>query len=253
MNKKQNIPKYAGPESCSKNNKMSKKEIQERFDNESAYLYSQRKPLWLPEFEYVFAFVTEAVKKYIQPNSKILDLGAGTGNFSRNILEAYPKVQMTLVDFSANMLKEIDNALAHFKGRYDAINDDIFEMEFGKNKYNNIISSFAIHHARGTNEYKKLYKRIYQAILAPGIFVCCDVIEGNNAYLSKINEAGWQKYLVKQNFSNEDVDKILSNYHREDSPLSCFEHLNLLKEVGFSSVDILWKKYNFGVYVGIKE
>lgn len=58
---------------------------------------------------------------------------------------------------------------------------------------------------------------------------------------------------MQKSFSDEDIKKIFSNYHREDSPISIKRHLALLTQVGFTSVDVLWKIYNFSVYVGVKE
>lgn len=49
-----------------------------------------------------------------------------------------------------------------------------------------------------------------------------------------------------------DVEHIFSNYRREDSPLSLRQHLALLQRAGFSAADVLWKRFNFAVYVGVK-
>jgi tRNA (cmo5U34)-methyltransferase len=250
--KNRNIPKYIGPEKSNTSNKMTKDEIKNRFNNETASLYSQRDPSWLPEFNFSFTLIQKVIKNYINKNSKIADLGAGTGNLSRTILEAYPDVQIDLIDFSENMLNEVINVLSEFKGKYKTITADIFNYELNNSTYNAIISSFAIHHARGENIYEKIYKNIYNALTETGIFICCDVIEGGNKDLSSINEADWSIFLENQGFEKDKIDQILSNYHREDSPLSLGNHLKLLKDVGFKTVDVLWKKYNFGIYLGIK-
>jgi hypothetical protein len=49
-----------------------------------------------------------------------------------------------------------------------------------------------------------------------------------------------------------EVERILSNYHVEDSPIDCGLHLTLLKEAGFSVADVIWKRCNFAVYAGLK-
>ena len=48
------------------------------------------------------------------------------------------------------------------------------------------------------------------------------------------------------------LEKILNNYHREDSPVSVKTHLDSLAGAGFTAADILWKEYNWGVYTGVK-
>ena len=253
MKNKTEIPNYIGPDICLNSKMMTKNEIRNRFNNEVADLYSQRKPLWLPEFDYAFNLITKILNPYIKTKTKILDLGAGTGNLSRTVLERYNDVHITLLDFSENMLKEAPNVLLKFTGKYEVIVDDIFDYNFEEFEFNNVISSFAIHHARGEDVYKNLYKKIYRWIKPPGIFICCDVVEGDNHYLSELNEIGWSEYLNKQNFLKQDIKKILSNYHREDSPLSIKNHLKLLVDGGFKSADVIWKKYNFGIYIGVKD
>lgn len=250
---KNKLPKYVGLDISDTNQKMTKKEIKHRFDNETAELYSQRKPIWLPEFEFSFDLIISALKPYIKGGEKLLDLGAGTGKLSRKVLESYENIGITLIDFSENMLAEVPNVLSDFKRKYNTVLADIFDIKLEKNHYNNVISSFAIHHARNIDDYSNLYKNIYNSIIDLGVFICVDVIEGATPYLSKSNENGWEKFLEEQSFTKQDIKKILSNYCREDSPLSIFEHLTLLKKSGFDKVDLLWKKYNFGVYMGIKE
>lgn len=249
---KKNIPKYIGPEISRTSKKMTKQEIKDRFDKESAELYSQRKPAWLPEFDFAFSLIAQAIKPCMKPKAKIIDLGAGTGNLSRIIFEKYKDLRITLVDFSENMLKQVPNVLKDFSGTYEIARGDIFKIDFNKNAYNAVISSFAIHHGRGINTYKKLYMNIFRWLKKGGIFICCDVINGDNKNLSELNERCWALFLKNQDFTNSNIDKILNNYHREDTPLSINQHIKILNEIGFKSADVLWKKYNFGINIGIK-
>lgn len=249
---KNTIPKYIGPQKSNKSNKMTKDEIKHRFDNETASLYSQRDPSWLPEFTFSFSLVQRAIRPFINKNSIVADLGAGTGNLSRTILEAYPDIRIELFDFSTNMLREVKHVLSEFEGKYKTIIADIFNYTLFDNMYSAVVSSFAIHHARDDNTYKKVYENIYNALTEPGIFICCDVISGDNSFLSSLNEEDWSNFLKDQGFDKDKTDQILNNYYREDSPISMKNHLKLLLEAGFQNVDVVWKKYNFGIYAGIK-
>ncbi|MBN1899670.1 MAG: methyltransferase domain-containing protein [Spirochaetes bacterium] len=246
------MPKYIGPDTVNRKKKMSREEIRERFNSETADLYSQKKPLWFPEFEYVFSLVLRTLKDHIPGKARILDLGAGTGNLARTVLEHYPDAFLTLVDFSDNMLKAAPRVLSGFKGKYEIKIADFFELEMPAKSLNCVVSSFAIHHGRGEKVYRKLYKNIYRWLGPGGIFACCDVVDGDSKHYAVINEEGWKEFLRKD-FSEEDITRILSNYYVEDSPLSLRKHMELLKACGFSSVDVLWKKYNFGLYSAIKK
>ena len=245
-------PRYIGTDTSKRTEQMSREEIQGRFDKEVAALYSQRDPIWLPEFRQMFALVPALLKPHLKADSIILDVGAGTGNLSRTVLEAIPDVHCVLMDFSANMLSAVPLVLAPFAGRFETLVADFIDADYGAAKYDAIISSFAIHHCRGSVEYAPLYQKFANALKSGGIFVCCDVVAGADDTLSQLNENGWRAFLKEQGLETAEVERILSNYHVEDSPLDLPSHLQLLKDAGFTTVDVVWKRSNFAVYVGIK-
>jgi tRNA (cmo5U34)-methyltransferase len=246
------LPRYVGPEISHLDQKMTKEEIRVRFDAELAAAYSQRKPAWLPEYDRVLGLVAKVLEPYLvsQPAS-VLDLGAGTGNLSRRILRAFPESRVTLVDFSQNMLDEAPNVLEAFPGRYDVQRADFWQVDFPPGQFEAVISSFALHHGRGEAVYRDLYRNIYCWLKSPGAFVCCDVVEGDTPDLTAMNIAGWRQHLTGR-ISPADIERLFENYRREDSPISLRQHLGLLAEAGFCSADVVWKRYNFAVYVGIK-
>jgi tRNA (cmo5U34)-methyltransferase len=239
-------PRYVGPKST--NRILTRDEVKARFDRETAEAYSQQDPVYLPEYAFALGLVVEALSAALPPNPRILDLGAGTGNLSRRVLAGIPDSHVTLVDFSDNMLASSKMVLAGFEGRYDIISQDFFQADFPAGSVQGVVASFAIHHARGEAEYLSLYRKIHSWLAPGGTFACCDVLEGGSDRWTRINEEGWQAHLISVDFSQEQIDQILSNYHSEDTPISLPQHLALLKEAGFAEVDVLWKKYNFGVY-----
>ena len=247
------LPKYVGPDISPLDRKMTREEIKARFDAETAAVYSQRKPPWLPGYEYALKLVLEILQLYLSPSARILDLGAGTGNLSRRVLQTLTGCHVTLVDFSQNMLNEAPLVLAGFEGRYETLLQDMWNAHFPEGSCDAVVASFAIHHGRGQAVYKELYQEIFKWLRAPGIFACCDVVEGDTQAISELNEAGWRRFLRRKNFPPFEVERLFSNYRREDSPLSLKQHLSLLTQAGFTAADVLWKRFNFSVYVGIKE
>lgn len=242
------MPRYTGPETRRRKTLMSKEEIKERFDRETASVYSQRDPAWLPEFRYAFSLFPKLLQTYAAGGRRILDLGAGTGNLSRVVLETIPDAIVELMDFSANMLSEAPRVLEAFRGRFTLTEGDFMTQPLEPMKYAAVISSFAIHHCRGEDEYLTLYKKIRGSLCPPGIFVCCDVVNGADDFFTGVNEEGWVEFLKSQNFGEQEITKILSNYKVEDTPLAVGRHLALLLRAGFKTADVVWKKANFAVY-----
>lgn len=239
------IPEYNSPR---EGRVLTRDEVKARFDNETAAVYSQDSPIYLPDFAAAFALVVESLQNNLPDSPRFLDLGAGTGNLSRRVLAAIPNSHVTLLDFSPNMLEGTAVVLADYSGRYEPICGDFFETELPAQHFDGVISSFALHHGRSDCEYLRLYKRIYQWLKPGGIFTCCDVVSGDNAFWTSINENGWKSYLREVNFSEDQIDSIFASYYVEDTPISLGWHLSLLQEAGFQHTDVLWKRYNFAVY-----
>ena len=249
------LPKYAGADTSSLGRKMTRDEVRGRFEAENAAVYGQRLRRWLPGDRLSGKLMNKALAPYLSSRKerRVLDLGAGTGRSALGVLQAFEKCHVTLVDFSPNMLSAAPGTLQGFEGRFAMVQADIWEADFPSGGYDAIMASYALHHGRGEAVYAKLYRKSYAWLKARGIFVCCDVVDGDAPALSAMNEAGWQSYLRRKGFSQEDLDGLFSNYRCEDSPLSLRQHLALLTAAGFTAADVLWKRFNFAVYVGLKE
>jgi tRNA (cmo5U34)-methyltransferase len=246
------IPKYVGPDTSGRTDKLTREEIRNRFDSEVASLYSQRDPVWLPDFKYMFSLVPQVVGPFLGKDGLLLDIGAGTGNLTRSVIEKVPDAKAVLMDFSANMLSAVPQVLGQFEGRFQTITADFMDYDLGSFLYSAVISSFAIHHCRGLQEYGSLYRKIWRSLREPGVFACCDVVSGANRQMSDNNEAEWTAFLESQGLEPVQIERILSNYRTEDSPSSLWTHLSLMSDAGFRSVDVIWKKANFAVYAGFK-
>ena len=84
--------KYIDHEDFNKQNKLTKSEIRNKFDNDTASTYSQNALSWLPEVDFSFSLIQKTLKPFMTKKSRIADLGAGTGNLSREIFNTYPNV-----------------------------------------------------------------------------------------------------------------------------------------------------------------
>ncbi|MCL1971968.1 MAG: class I SAM-dependent methyltransferase [Endomicrobia bacterium] len=174
----------------------------------------------------------------------IIDLGCGTGTIAKEIKSNFKNADITCVDISPNML-EIAKTKAG-SGKY--IQADFNSFAFPE-KYDLIVSSLALHHLENDNAKLEFYKKIYEALTPDGVFINIDVVLGEddiiqNAYMEK-----WKSFMRKNVSKQEITDKWLPNYYAEDRPAQLMTHIDMLKKSGFSIVDIIYKYYNFSVYL----
>ncbi len=148
---------------------------------------------------------------------RILDLGAGTGLELIHLFELFPNANVTVIDISENMLKELKKR--NFADHVTTICGDFFEIEFGNN-YDAVISTSALHHFK-KDEKLKLYKKVFDCLKEDGQFINCDKIALTDD--------------VEKNQLYE-LDNNIDQYKHIDTPLTVDHELEVLKNVGFSEI-----------------
>jgi len=234
--------------------KDSSEQVKERFERENTSVYGLQIPRWFPDYHYVHDLICEILRPFISTDALILDLGGGTGRIAQLLLDEFPSCRIVIQDFSANMLREVPNKLNNYSGRFECVEGDFFEETFDleSNEFNCVISVNAIHHGRQTDAYRNLYAKIYKWLKPNGCFACLDNVAGDTPELATLSYAGWAEALQSE-YDSEDIRQIVETTIREDSPLSLWEHLEILRDCGFKRTDVVWKKYIFGLYFGMKS
>ncbi len=121
-----------------------------QYFNENAKNFSQSREKPWPEFE--------ELKKYIEPNTKILDLGCGNGRLFE--LFSNKQINYTGVDFSKQLIKIAQQKYGnHFK------TSSMFSLPFSNNSFDSIWSIAVFHHIpseklriKTLNEAKRVLK-----------------------------------------------------------------------------------------------
>jgi tRNA (cmo5U34)-methyltransferase len=103
---------------------------------------------------------------------QILELGSGTGETARHILDAHPQAQLIGIDGSEDMLAAARAALA---GRPASFHLARLEGPLPAGPFDLIVSALAIHHLPA-QEKQALYARIAAALAPGGRFVLADVV-----------------------------------------------------------------------------
>jgi len=128
-----------------------------------------------------------------------LDIGAGYGFVSEEVLRAFPNAHMTLQDFSALMLERARRHLADAAGRTSFVLCDLTDpgwVEKVGGPFDLIVSAIAIHNLRSTAAIGACYRGIAQ-LLKPGApFLDYDlfsVVGGIETHIGLMQEAGMNR------------------------------------------------------------
>ena len=175
-----------------------------------------------------YAYTASLLPK--EPNSKVLDLGCGTGLELEEYFELNPCAEMTGIDLSEDML----NALkAKFPGkRLTLIHGSYFDVPLGDRIYDAAVSVESLHHFSAEMKFP-LYKKLYASLKDHGVFVLTD-------YFAESEEREKEYFETLARLKREQglSDDIFYHY---DTPLLVDHEMDILRRAGFSDVRIMKK------------
>lgn len=221
--------------------------VKEQFESEYEE-YDKNVRDVLPNYEEMNKKVVEEVKLDGR-ELDILDLGVGTGQTARELLEKYPKSKVTGIDLSPKMLEMAKNRLIKFSNRLKFIEADIIDFEPSR-KYDACVAVLSVHHLN-QKEKQQLFSKIFNSLNKKGIFVIGDMIIGDSEKETNQIEGVWEERLIKR-LGKKEAENWMKLYRKEDIPDSINNQLQWLKEAGFKKVNCNWNKMNCAVFYGRK-
>jgi len=120
------------------------------------------------ELEDALAGATEALAV-----TRVLDLGAGTGETARRVLAKHPGARFVLVDASAEMLAAARQALP--TDRVEQVVVRRLEDPLPAGPFDLVVSALAVHHLESADK-RLLFRRIAEALEPGGRFILADVV-----------------------------------------------------------------------------
>lgn len=102
--------------------------------------------------------------------TRILELGVGTGETARRVLERHPDAELTAIDSSAAMLEEARARLPAAELRVARLEDPLPEGPFDL-----VVSTLTVHHLNAAGK-AELFRRVAAVLRPGGRFVLADVV-----------------------------------------------------------------------------
>lgn len=211
-------------------------------DNKSAYnssIYDDKIINVLPYYREYHGQIIDLVRNMGFTDPDWLDTGCGTGTLARRVMEERSDVKFTLCDPSEKMLTEAKGKLADSDIRFFNISSQqlTFESEF------DVVTAVQSHHYLQPEERKDAVSKCYHALRKNGVFITFENIRMSTDKSDAIALTRWSQFLVDHGNSTEDVQMHLDRRGTEVFPITIEMHINLLRECGFRSVDLLWTSY----------
>lgn len=228
-------------------------EIKERFDNEvERFSNLETGQIATMDAKIALELITSTARA-VKPEAKnVLDLGCGAGNYTLKMLSKVPNLDCTLIDLSQNMLDKAQERVSEVTtGKVETIQGDICDIELPKNHFDIILAAAVLHHLREDSDWELVFQKLYDSLTPGGCFLISDLVVQDH---EAVNQLTWKMYAnyLSEHGGEEYQQKVFDYIEKEDSPRSMTFQLDLMKKVGFSSVEILHKNACFGAFGGIK-
>ena len=223
--------------------------IADAFNRTSEY-YDEWVRQALPCYDELFSTAVEVIPFSAEEKIRVLDLGAGTGLFSRHVVERYPHATFVLYDVAAQMLDVAKERFQRARSQFEFVVDDYMNLR-DRDAFDLVISSLSIHHLPDEGK-KELFRRLNQALRSGGSFINVDQIKGETEALRQLY---WSTWLAKVRQTGAPEDRIQDSIQRRqahDRDATLSDQLQWLQEAGFVDVDCVYKHYFMAVFSATK-
>jgi SAM-dependent methyltransferase len=185
-----------------------------------------------------------------------LDLGAGTGNLSRAILERHPRCTAVLADFSDQMMGAGEREMQPFAGRYRYVEFDMSTSEWPAAipaKLDAIVTSLCVHHL--PDERKQgLFREIFEHLAPGGWSVNYDPVRPTDPIVGSVWQRVGDRYdpaMARRRLHPTPEERARHENHvRYMIPLT--QQLGYLRSAGFDGIDVYCKRLEWVVYGGCR-
>ena len=92
-------------------------------------------------------------------------------------------------------------------------------------------------------------KNVYHALKKGGIYICFENIIPEDDELKTFELLRWGRYQQRRGKTEEEAKAHNARCGKDYFPLTMSQHIELLKNIGFSKVHIFWISYmQMGIY-----
>jgi tRNA (cmo5U34)-methyltransferase len=184
---------------------------------------------------------------------RVLDIGCGAGNYTLKLLQSLPDLDVILVDLSRPMLDRAVQRVGDVtSGEVVTHQADIRELPLEEDSCDIILAAAVFHHLRGDQEWRDVFAKCYRALRPGGSIWISDLIEHATPGVQALMWTRYGEYLTS--LRDEAYRDFAFGYiEQEDTPRSLLFQVDLLRAVGFDTVEILHKNSCFAAFGAVKD
>lgn len=194
----------------------------------------------LPYYDLYHQETINLVKVALPNPDAWLDTGCGTGTLVERALEDFPGARFILADPSPDMLEVARKKLSG-KDRVTFLSP-VSTQHLSRKDIGSIdvITAIQSHHYLSKDDRIKATNVCYDLLNESGIYIAFENIRPLTKLGTEIGKSMWERFQLSQGRDKDTVEDHLRRFDTIFFPLTVEQHLSLLREAGFKSVEMLW-------------
>jgi tRNA (cmo5U34)-methyltransferase len=209
----------------------------------------------MPFYDIFQAEVIDLVKTLRPDVKQWLDTGCGTGSLVEPALKAFPQTCFVLADPTEKMLQAAVTRFKASSGRRVTFlppvpteglpaHSDLLQPQ--------VVTAILCHHYLQKEQRRKATEICCQLLESGGVYITVentmpDSIEGTRLAMER-----WKRFQVEHGRLPVMAEKHAARFNSEYFPITVPEHMALLRETGFKTVELFWKSQMQAGFYAVK-
>ena len=204
----------------------------------------------IPNYDMLHFSAIDLIRSSGRPAARWLDTGCGTGTLCVKAKDLFPETEFVLSDPSVEMLNIAKEKIGANKkvsyGQADTQNIVI------PNEYFDVITAIQCHHYLDQAERIRATQNCYRMLKRNGIYVEFENIRPLSEEGIWIGLKRWEKYQIDNGKQAQEASDHIKRFDTEYFPITITDHIRMLENAGFSTVEVLWASYMQAGFYAIK-
>jgi tRNA (cmo5U34)-methyltransferase len=178
--------------------------------------------------------------KFSTPEAKSwLDTGCGTGTLISQVFQEFGNLKFVAADPSEAMLQVAREKLSGLPGLDIRYVLDGTEQLCCQERFD-VVTAILAHHYLDIEDRIKATRNCFHMLNEDGIYITLETIKPNTEQGREIGLKRWRSAQIANGKTPESVDHHLQRYGIDLLPITIEAHLDLLRNIGFRTVEVLW-------------
>lgn len=221
------------------------------FDEDVAVVFDDMLERSIPFYKEVIELTCDCIVRHVSPCASIVDLGCSTANTLLTLYKKSDKSYRLLgVDNSEAMLHLARQKVHAYGAHMSFLNADITEVAL--EPHDAIIANYMLQFIRPLQR-SAFVQKLYNALKPQGILLLSEKIVFDDKVLNKQMIDVYYDFKRKQGYSDFEIAQKREALENVLIPYTEQENKAMLEEVGFETIETLFKWGNFATFIAKKK